>query len=211
MAGQTTPQYLSCCLEHTIDRLSNSDVSFSIQHLEKIFTNLFTRGANNKRPWQRQSEHQKTLSSLSSTTIGPFHCPAMAPCLSVRRANIATSIPGSGKHSCAAASEQQHRFFWQHEIASRGFLASGCRAHLQFVIPREWSRADPQRETRSRTQHMCCHTSTAAAPHTSLSHLCGSEQTLRPLSTTPIWSPIDLDGTQQCHCCGKYATTRAWS
>ena len=35
MAGQTTPQYLSCYLENTIDRLSNSDVSFSRQHLEK--------------------------------------------------------------------------------------------------------------------------------------------------------------------------------
>ena len=76
---------------------------------------------------------------------------------------------------------------------------------------RSRERCAEQRETRSRTQHMCCHTSTAAAPHTSLSHLCGSEQTLRPLSTTPIWSPIDLDGTQQCHCCGKYATTGTWS
>ena len=157
------------------------------------------------------------MSSLSSTTIGPFHCPAMAPCLSVRRANIATSIPGSGKHSCAAASEQQHRFFLATRDCQPGFFGkwlprTSAVCHSQRVeqsISRE--RCAEQRETRSRTQHMCCHTSTAAAPHTSLSHLCGSEQTLRPLSTTPIWSPIDLDGTQQCHCCGKYATTGAWS
>ena len=81
-------------------------------------------------------------------------------------------------------------FFWQVAVAhicSLSFSESGAEQ-----IHRE--RCAEQRETRRRTQHMCCHTSTAAAPHTSLSHLCGSEQTLRPLSTTPIWSPIDLDG-----------------
>ena len=70
-------------------------------------------------------------------------------------------------------------FFWQHEIASRSFLASGCRAHLQFVSLREWSRADPERDVQSRERPEAGHSTCVATLqqqllHTHHSHTCAA-------------------------------------
>lgn len=70
-------------------------------------------------------------------------------------------------------------FFGNTRLPAGFFLASGCRAHLQFVILREWSRADPQRDVPSRERPEASHSTCVATLQQQLflthhSHTCAA-------------------------------------